>query len=171
MKKKGLSFYCIILLLICQCFISLTSVSAISESRKERIANRCDVIHDNLKELQRNDSKVRINLGRYYDTILTGFMMPLSNWLEENSFSGSTGLLSNQDNFYQTQVDFRDDYIEYQKELEILGLMDCKAEPEAFYDKLVEVREKRKIVTEDVAKLRKIATRQIKLVRDLEAEL
>ena len=64
MKKIALS------MLIISAFMT-GSVSAISETKEKAIIMKCDVIHDNLKEIQRSDSRARTYLGGYYETILS----------------------------------------------------------------------------------------------------
>ena len=49
--------------------------------------------------------------------------------------------------------------------------MDCEKEPEKFYDKLVIVRQKRKIMAQDVLKMRSLISEHIKLVTDLEGKV
>lgn len=170
MKKKAISSHYIILMLILQVFGAATPVNAISETQKNAIYDRCEIIHDNLRDLQRSDSRVRVYLGRYYETILSKFIMPLNVRLVENNLPG-TGLINNQNDFNVTRADFVNSYIDYQKGLEDLTLFDCKAEPEKFYEKLVEVRTKRAKVAEKAAKLKKLAGVQVKLVQELEASL
>lgn len=173
MKKKSISLYYITLMVFCQLisvFVPVLVTSAISEEQKSAVSGHCEIIRDNLKEVQRADSRMRVYLGRYYETILTRFIMPLNLRLVENNLPGS-GLIGNQNEFNTAQTDFKNDYIEYQKGLEELVAFDCKAEPEKFYEKLEVVRDKREVVAKDTTRLQKLASEQVKLVRDLEAEL
>ena len=170
MKKKSISLYYIILMVFCQFLIGFMPVLAVSEEKKEAVSGHCEIIRDNLKEVQRADSRMRVYLGRYYETILTRFIMPLNLRLVENNLPGS-GLIENQNEFNTAQTNFKNDYIEYQKGLEELVAFDCKAEPEKFYEKLEVVRDKRAAVAKDATRLQKLAGEQVKLVRDLEGEL
>lgn len=170
MKKKRIFFCYIIFTLILQVFGGFTSVMAISEAQKNAIFDHCEAISDNLKDVQRADSRTRVYLGRYYETILTKFIMPLNLRLVENNLPG-TGLINNQNDFNKTRADFVSNYIEYQKSLEELVAFDCKADPEGFYEKLVEVRKKRAVVAGETTQLRKLAGEQINLVKALEAKL
>ena len=63
------------------------------------------------------------------------------------------------------------DYINYQQELEELVTMDCKNEPKQFYEKLEKVRQKRKMMEQDVMKLRTLITNQIKIVTGLRSKI
>lgn len=144
--------------------------SALSDGQIAVIREQCESIRDDLKALQRSDSRARVYLGRYYETILTKFITPLNVRLVENNLS-STDFIDNQNDFNRTKTNFVIDYIEYQKVLEDLTLSDCNKEPEKFYEKLVNARAKRKIVVEDTVKLRKLISKHLELVNGLEARL
>ena len=49
--------------------------------------------------------------------------------------------------------------------------MNCKDEPDSFYNKLVVVRQKRKIMEQDVLKMREIIAQHVKLVNALKGKL
>ena len=121
---------------------------------------------DNLKALQRTDSRARVYLGRYYETILSSFITPLNLRLVENNIS-NTKLLDNQTNFVTQRGNFTNDYIIYQQALEDLVNTNCKTEPEKFYEKLVVARERRAIVNKDVLKLKSLTDEQKRLVEEL----
>lgn len=169
MKKKYISFHYIILFMFLQVLGCLTGVNVhaeITPEQKDVIVNHCDTIKDNLKTLQRTDSRARVYLGRYYETILTNFIMPLNLRLVENNISNPL-LIENQTNFAVRRTNFINDYITYQQALEDLVNTNCKAEPEKFYEKLVTAREKRKTVNKDVTKLKNLTTEQRRLVEEL----
>ncbi|MDO4507812.1 MAG: hypothetical protein Q4B65_00230 [Candidatus Saccharibacteria bacterium] len=171
--RKGISFYCSILLMFCQVFLCC-SVFAVEgfmpEDRNQAVSEHCETIRANLQRVQREDSVVRTHIGPYYNTVLEKFMKPLNLRLVENSLN-NTGLLENQSVFAAAQGVFRDDYSEYQRGLSELVLMNCASEPEKFYAKLEEVREKRKTVAEDVKKMRRLVSEQVVLVEKLRSEL
>lgn len=138
----------------------------ITSEQRSIIINHCDTIKDSLKSLQRTDSRARVYLGRYYETILTKFITPLNLRLVENNISNSR-LLDNQTNFASRRTNFINDYITYQQSLEELVNINCKSEPERFYEKLKIVREKRHIVNKDVLKLKGLTDEQMKMVEEL----
>lgn len=156
-------------------FLGLFSVKAfaegeeeptITDAQKNTIVDHCDTIKDSLKSLQRVDSRTRVYLGRYYETILTNFITPLNLRLVENNISNSN-LLDNQTNFAAKRTNFVNDFISYQQALEELVNVNCKNEPEKFYEKLNVAREKRKTVNKDVTKLKGLTDEQKKLVEEL----
>ena len=146
------------------------SEAEISVEKQVLIKEHCGEIKDKLKALQRQDSKARVYLGKYYETMLSHFIMPLNMRLEKNGLS-SLSFKNNRDDFDMVQSDFRSSYIKYQKELEKIVSMDCKADAISFYKQLVLVREKRAVVADDTAKLRKLVDKHIELVTELKEEL
>ena len=176
MKKKHLSSYYIILFMFLQAFGVLTGVEVwaegeeeepvVTEEQRTTIVDHCDTMKDSLKSLQRTDSRARVYLGRYYETILTNFITPLNVRLVENNIS-NTKLLDNQTNFAAKRGDFVNDYISYQQALEELVNTNCKSEPENFYKRLLIARDKRKTVKKDVTKMRSLTDEQKKLVEEL----
>ena len=150
----------------CQC----SPVLALSVEQENVISDHCETIRDSLKTVQKQDARARVYLGAYYETILTKFIMPLNVRLVENSLS-SAGLVENQNDFAKRKKGFVDDYISYQQGLEELVLMDCREEPTRFYEKLEIVRGKRKVVNQDVLKLRSLMSAHLKMAKTLESEL
>lgn len=145
-------------------------VEAISVVQKDAIVNRCETIREELRDLQHVDSRTRVYLGRYYETILTKFITPLNVRLTENMLS-TDSFVNNQNGFVKARTNFTIDFIEYQKGLEDLVAINCKTEPEKFYEKLVAVREKRQIVASDTVKMKKLVNEQITLVTALKEKL
>ncbi len=145
-------------------------VTAVTEEQELAIKEHCDVIKDNLKDLQRRDSRARVYLGRYYETMYNKFIVPLNIRLVENNLSG-TSFINNQNEFNEVRSSFVADYVDYQRSLEELVGTDCKSEPERFYNKLVIVRERRAIVSSDTKRLRSLAGKHVDLVLTLEVKL
>lgn len=166
MKKRCLTFYYIILMLICP----VLSVSAVSEVQKTDISSNCEIIKDNLKKVQKNDARARVYLGAYYESVLSKFIVPLNVRLVENNIS-EVQLIENQNDFAANKTIFANDYISYQQSLEELINIDCKNEPKTFYDKLEIVRKKRKIMEQDVLKMRSLLSTHLKLVNGLMEKL
>ena len=140
--------------------------TSITTAELNAIKENCATIHDNLKNVQYEDSRVRVHLGRYYETILTNFITPLNATLVSNN-TPNVSLIENQSNFVSTRDKFSSDYITYQKNLEELVSIDCSVEPLRFYNKLVSVREMRAKVATDTTKLRELSEKQVTLVTKL----
>ncbi len=168
MKKKSISFYYITLLMFLQVFAP--NVMAITEVQSAAIVKNCDTIKDNLKKVQKEDARIRVYLGGYYETILSKFIMPLNVRLVENNLS-SAGLVENQNKFAASKAVFANDFVTYQQKLEELVGMDCKQKPEEFYDSLVVVRQKRRIMVQDVLKMRALISEHLRLVEGLKGKV
>ena len=167
MKKKVPFSYYIILTLFLQVFgvfLRGVMVSAVSEEQKNAILDNCEVIKENLRQVQKNDARARVFLGGKYETILSKFITPFNMALVGNNMSNAK-LVENQNEYAGAKALFSDDYVSYQQGLEELVSFDCKGQPEAFYEKLVSVREKRRIVYEDVLKMEKLATEHVDFVK------
>ena len=160
------------ILLTCVIFsaLNISLVGAITENQEKAITEHCSEIKEQLKTVQKDDARTRVHLGGRYETILTEFMTPLNVRLLENNLS-SAELVENQNNFAETKSLFNSDYINYQQVLEELVAMDCKKEPTGFYEKLDKVRQKRKIVEQDVLKLRNLISKHVRLVTELRSKI
>lgn len=165
----------VVVLAFAMIFASFSSVKVFAEGeeqptltdeQKTTIIDHCDAMKDNVKSLQKVDSRARVYLGRYYETILTNFITPLNLRLVENNIS-NPALLENQTNFANRRDRFVNDFIVYQQALEELVHVNCKSEPDRFYEKLLVARDKRKIVNRDVVRLREMTGEQVKLVEAL----
>ena len=166
MNKKWLVFCCTVLVLACQA----VPVSALSKNQETAIVEHCEEIRDDLRTVQKSDAKLRVHLGSRYEIILSRFIMPLNMRLVENNLSNAK-LVENQNKFTDAKTLFNSDYIVYQQNLEELVSMDCRKEPKEFYEKLVKVRQKRKIMERDVLSIRTLISQHIKLVKGVEGKL
>ena len=144
--------------------------NATEGKRDSAIMEHCEEIKESLKNIQKADARARVYLGRYYETILTDYIKPLNVRLVENNLS-SASLVENQNKIADTKTLFTDDYIGYQQNLEELVTMDCKNNPENFYNKLEKVRQKRKIVEQDTLKMRNLLSEHVNLADNLKKEL
>lgn len=168
--KKPMRAMILVVMILALILMPSGRAMGISEDKKDRIISYCDEIKNNLKTLQHTDSRMRVYLGRHYETIISKFVAPLNMRLAENNMPEAS-LVENQNKYVTIRQNFVIDFIEYQKVLEELVIMDCKNDPERFYDKLELARVKRKLVAEDVTKLDELNKRQLKLVTALEAKL
>ena len=156
--------------MIIMCCQVVMPVGAVTEGQENAIKDHCDTIKESLRLVQRDDSRARVYLGGYYENILTKYITPLNVKLVESNLSNAS-FVENQNKFATTRGAFATDFVNYQKGLEELTQMDCKVEPGKFYEKLVSVRKKRKVVEQDVKKMREIITEHVKLVEDLRKDL
>ena len=150
--------------------LSVVSVSVFAEGEKQFDTANCAKIKETLVNLQHTDSRARVYLGRYYETILNQFIVPLNMRLVENNIS-SSGLVDIQGKFKASRQDFIDHYIAYQQSLEELVGVNCAEEPEKFLQKLDDTRKTQQVVAGDVVKLRELMGKQVELVQNLMGEI
>ena len=146
------------------------NVMAISEEQENLVSVNCSTIKSKLKKVQQLDAKVRVYLGSYYEAITTKFIIPMNVRLVENNLS-TAEMVENQNKFAEARMVFSNDFVKYQQVLEELINMNCTAEPEKFYEQLVIVRQKRKIMTQDVLQIRTLLSGHVKLVREVMTKL
>lgn len=173
MTRRNISFYFIILMVFCQVLLmpfATFQAWAIDKKQEEAITSHCDKIKEKLKNVQREDAKVRVHLGGQYDAILSRFILPLNVKLVEKNLSNAE-FVENQNSFVDTKSIFANDYISYQQQLEELVAMDCETEPGTFYEKLVKVRQKRKTMEQDTMLMRNLVSKNINLVKNLKEKI
>ena len=139
------------------CGLVTANVREVERSDFSDVSKNCDSVKEILRNVQREDSRMRVYLGSYYEKVITKYVTRLNLRLVENNLSQS-GLIESQSKMVEARANFIQDFINYQKELEELVAMDCKAEPEKFYKELLFVREQRAKVAADTAKLKKLIT-------------
>lgn len=146
--------------------LSVVSVGVFAEGEKKIDAETCAKVKENLVNLQHADSRARVYLGRYYETILNKFIVPLNMRLVENNIAEPT-LVENQGQFKEMRQGFIDDYIAYQKDLEGLVGINCEENTSEFYSKLKDTRAKRQTVVQDITRLRSLIKKHVEAVAKL----
>ncbi|MBQ3296512.1 hypothetical protein IJH01_00040 [Candidatus Saccharibacteria bacterium] len=155
--------------LICSLAVG-TPALAINEVQETAVKERCDTIKEALKETQKEDARARVYLGAFYEKILTDFITPLNVRLVENNLS-TPELVENQNKIADTRTLFMSDFVNYQQDLEELTMMNCREKTEDFYNKLIKVRQKRKIVEQDTLKMRNLISEHVKLANQIKGKL
>ena len=132
--------------------VAVMPAAAITKAQEASIVDHCETVKENLKNVQRADARARVYVGGRYETILSEFVTPLNLWLVENNMSRAD-LIESQNTIAELKRKFANEYVDYQQGLEQLVATDCKTQVPAFYDKLVQVRTKRKKVEKDMGKM------------------
>ena len=142
----------------------------LSTDQSAKISANCSSIRQNLKNLQRSDSRARTYFGAIYETFSSKYLKPLNLRLVNNDISNPE-LVKLQTFFATARSNFSEDFIDYSKTLEELISIDCRLEPEIFYQKLVDARKKRALVAEDVETLNNYLVNSVKKVETLKESL
>lgn len=145
-------------------------VSALNQKQEDAIVQDCDNIKQSLIKLQHSDSRTRTYLGSAYEAISGRFITPLNLRLVKNGLP-STELFKIQNDFIAAQNSFRNLYVEYMRELEMLIGTDCVARPKDFYDKLEILRTKREDLRNSTKTLANLAEQQYATVTSLKESL
>lgn len=145
-------------------------VSAISNEQRGSISQNCNAIKTSLKALQKSDSKTRVILGTSYQAILTNFLTPLNIRLVKVNLSDAS-LSTTQANIASEWATFQDQFIKYSQSLESLINIDCKSNPDGFYEKLEATRSSRKTLNKTALKINKLITSSVNTVADLKNSL
>lgn len=165
MKKKIVIFLAIVL----GVFFPV-NVLAITDAQKGAIIDNCSTIKESLKTTQKMDARKRVYLGGRFETILSKYITPLNVKLVEKNLADQD-LLENQSNYAEAKTTFSNDFIKYQQALEELISTDCETDPGVFYGKLLTVRERRKVMSLDIAKLKTLTLKNIELVTNLKGKI
>ena len=150
------------LLLILPTALIIFSLVSTPVSAAELTPEQIGLIHLNcnsakiqLKRLQKVDSKVRVDLGSNYETLL------VKNGIYNND------LISSQSEFSSARDRLKDDFISYSQALDDTIAIDCKSHPESFYNRLEKTRAARKKLNEDYLKNNEILNQHKDHVRKL----
>ena len=138
----------------------------LSDEQIGNISTNCASIKLRLKQIQKNDARSRVNLGAQFEIISTNLMMNLNLRLVKNNIANAN-VSRQQTEFAAERESFKSDYISYSQELEKLISVNCKDEPQSFYDQLETVRSRRATVAGHVKRLSEMAAEHRKTILDM----
>lgn len=142
----------------------------LTEAQSTKISQNCGAIRQKLENLQRMDSKTYSYYQTIYEATASRYIKPLNLRLVDNNMSNAE-LLNLQTSLATSEKNFSDDFIVYNKALDELKKIDCKVEPDTFYEKLVEVRTSRSALAKDVEKLNSLLVSAVKNIETLKGSL
>ena len=169
---KSVAITTVILSLVASVFFSIISTpkaSALTDLQNGAISQNCASIQNSLKSLQKADSRTRVLLGSTYQTIFTNFITPLNLRLVRHSQPNSD-LIEIQSDFIESRTKFSKNFIKYSQSLEQLISIDCKNEPEKFYQTLDQTRKLRAKVQNSVQQIHQLLSRHLSVVKTLLTE-
>lgn len=149
-------------------FLIATPTQGLTDAQRGAISQNCGSIRQTLEQLQKIDSRTRTYLGTTYETIANHFIVPLNLRLVKNN---RPTLASLQTEYTTAQAVFKTSYTTYMRELEQLIAMDCRTEPDQFYDQLVTVRTSRSVLRDSALELNGLTEDQYQAVLDLRSSL
>lgn len=115
------------------------------------IRANCQSIQSVLSQIEKTDAALRINRGRIYNEVLDLFYA-MNSRLASNKISAPE-LVSITSDFDSQLADFRNDYNDYDDDLNELIVAECQDDPGDFYSQLISVRDERAKLNDEIASL------------------
>lgn len=115
------------------------------------IRANCQSIQSVLSQIEKTDAALRINRGRIYNEVLDLFYA-MNSRLASNKISAPE-LVSITSDFDSQLADFRNDYNDYDDDLNELIVSECQDDPGDFYSQLINVRDERAKLNDEIASL------------------
>lgn len=165
-NMKRLLFVVPAVLMVFSLISAPVSAAELTPEKIGLIHLNCNSAKIQLKRLQKVDSRIRVDLGGHYETLLTNFMTNLNLRLVKNSIYNNN-LINSQSEFSSARDRLKDDFIVYSQTLDDTISIDCKAQPEKFYNSLEKTREARKKLNDDYYKNNEILEQHKAYVREL----
>ena len=166
MKKSAL----VVAIVLVATAVNPVSAETLSDEKAGIISTNCASLKLQLKRIQKEDAKNRVHLGAQYESIATNLMMNLNLRLVKNN-RANADIASQQTTFISERDRFKNDFIGYSQQLETLINIDCKAEPQKFYDQLENTRAKRSDVDASIRRLNEILDHHRDSLNKLREEL
>ncbi len=152
------------------CILQVAHVQAAESEELNNISQNCASIKQSLAQLQRADSRTRTYLGSAYEKIARDFITPLSLRLSRNNYNVEE-ITNIEKQFSETQMNFRNYYTEYMRDLDGLIATDCQSRPQEFYDRLKDTRKKREALHTTAQQLSELINKQSRAVKKLQESL
>ena len=131
---------------------STNAQTVLSEKQLETIKTNCLTIKNSLDQLHASDALLRVNRGQLYESMNTRMMERFNARVSNNGYE-ARGLTAVTSSYSNALTSFRGNYQAYERQLSLTLKIDCQKEPMAFYLSVMEARERRAAVYEDVLRL------------------
>jgi len=123
-----------------------------TEEHIARIRNSCVDTQAILTQLHATDAGLRVDRGQLYESIATKLMGPFNSRLVLNRINEET-LLSTAAEYEKQLQTFRLRYQQYEEAMSATLRINCVNQPVAFYDSVVDTRDKRRLTHDSVVEL------------------
>jgi hypothetical protein len=133
---------------------SAEETAPMTDSHIARIRTNCVDAQSTLFQLHATDAGLRVNRGQIYESISTKLIAPFNSRIVLNRISDET-LLSTAAQYDKQLEAFRQQYQLYEEAMSASLRINCVNQPVAFYDSVVDTREKRRLTHEAAADLHK----------------
>lgn len=164
--QKRINYSLLLAALIVVFSSASTSAIKLDDNRIGAISQNCSIIKERLRRIESAGARSRVYLGTQYESIYSGLMSNFSLRLMRNGIANQD-VADQQAAFESERERFRNDFIGYSQELQTLISMDCRNEPEKFYQQLELTRAKREDITKSINRLDEIIAKHRKSILDI----
>lgn len=119
--------------------------SNLSQAQADQIVQNCTQIQSTLSSIHSSDALLRVNRGQTYELIASRLMSPMNTRIAANKLDGAS-LIQITSDYSDDLADFRDAYIDYERQMAKTIRTNCHKSADSFYDNLVETRKLRQEV-------------------------
>ena len=168
--QKRINYSLLLAALIVVFSSSTASAIKLDENRIGAISQNCSIIKERLRRIESAGAKSRVYLGTQYESVYSGLMTNFSLRLMRNGIANQD-IAAQQAAFQSERERFRNDFVGYSQELQSLIAMDCKKEPEKFYNQLEITRAKREDITKSIHRMDELIIKHRKSILDMRSEL
>lgn len=125
---------------------------SLTDDQIQRIKANCLTAKSTLNQLHASDALLRVNRGQIYESMSARLMNSFNGRLESNNLD-TRGLTLVTNSYKGALESFRLDYQAYERQLSAAIKIDCTKEPVEFHEAVLDAREKRTKVHNDVIRL------------------
>ncbi|UTX51428.1 hypothetical protein KI440_00480 [Candidatus Saccharibacteria bacterium TM7i] len=127
----------------------------LSSEQRQHIRSECTQIKGSLSQLHASDALLRVNRGQVYESMTSKLMTPFNTRLSTSGLDNKA-MTTHTLQYQSALVAFRNDYILYEQKTSEALRIDCGQEPARFYQAILDARDLRSTVHDDVQKLHRI---------------
>lgn len=133
---------------------SAEEVAPMTDEHIARIRANCLDAQAALFQLHASDAGLRVNRGQIYESISTKLMAPFNSRIVLNRISDEN-LLTTAAQYDKQLEAFRQQYQQYEEAMSATLRINCVNQPVAFYDRVADTREKRRLTHQTTVELHK----------------
>lgn len=135
---------------VAACFAVTMSASAkdspsLTEAQADMIVQNCTQIQATLSSIHSSDALLRVNRGQTYELIASRLMSPMNTRIAANKLDGAS-LIQLTSDYSDDLSDFRNTYIDYERQMSKTIRTNCHKTADNFYQNLVKTRQLRQEV-------------------------
>jgi predicted nucleic acid-binding Zn-ribbon protein len=131
--------------------LAMAADTPLDEAKKAAVVANCSNAQSTLQSINRSDITTRVNRGRSYDQALKLFYAMNARLASNNITEPRLAEITK--NFEDELNSFRSQYNDYNDRLKNTTDIDCRQEPQQFYDVLGQARDRRSAVHGSIVKL------------------